>query len=222
MIPDGSIWHSIQIRGIIHDTTGVIQVKVNGDTFINFTGDTRNAGTSTRVDQVHINMDNSGQAIDDWLLQDTTGSINNSWTGEITIMGLAPNGNGASSDLVGSDGNSTDNYLLVDDVAGSFSASDYAGSAVSGAKDLYAVTDITKVGTVVAVQQFAYAQKNDSGAKSFRHVMRSATPTEVESSDVALSTSAVLYPGPIRETDADGTSWTVSKVNSHQFGFKVV
>jgi hypothetical protein len=219
--PTGFGWHSIEGKATVHDTTGECIIKVDGVEWINFTGDTRNAGTSTRPDAMSFGVDSGlGPFQDDFLIVDTTGASNNSWTGEISIVGIRPSGNGANSGLTGSDGNSTDNYLLVDEVA--LNTSDYVGSATTGALDTYDMTAVGKTGTVVAVQNLAYAAKSDAGTKSFKHVTRSSGGTLLKSSDVALSTTYLVYSGPIWLQDADSLDWTVSRVNSAEFGFEVV
>ena len=212
-------WRSYEVNALIHDTLGKCIIKVDGVEWINFSGDTKNAGTSTRPDTLHFGAGDSGLWSDDILVLDTTGPVNNTWPGEVVIVGLRPAGNGANSGLVGSDGNSVDNYLLVDDPT--LNTTDYVGSMTVGALDTYDMTTITRGGNVLAVQPYAYAAKTDAAPKSFKHVMRSASPNLVKTGAVSLSTSYVLYAGPIHITDGDGTGWTVAKVNAHEFGFEV-
>lgn len=52
---------------------------------------------------------------DDFVINDNSGSFQNTWPPENKIIILRPNGNGDNSQWTGSDGNSTDNYLLVDE-----------------------------------------------------------------------------------------------------------
>lgn len=212
-------WHSIEVKATIHDTTGECIVKVNGVEYINFTGDTKNAGTSTRPDKILLGCGDSRIHVDDFLMVDTTGGANNTWPGEISIVGIRPSGNGANSGLTGSDGNSTDNYLLVDETV--LNTSDYVGSDTVTTLDTYDMTAVGKTGTVIAVQNLAYAAKSDAGSKSFKHVTRSSGGTLLKSSAEALSTTYLLYSGPIWLTDADAADWTVSLVNSAEFGFEV-
>ncbi len=215
-----SAWYSIESKVTVHDSTGECIVKVNGVEWINFTGDTRNGGTSTRPDGFIFGYNNGSLILDDFLLNDTTSGANNSWPGEISIVGIRPAGNGANSGLTGSDGNSTDNYLLVDETV--LNTSDYVGSATAALLDTYDMSAVGKTGTVVAVQNLAYAAKSDAGTKSFKHVTRSSGGTLLKSAAVALSTTYLLYSGPIWLTDADVAAWTVSNVNSAEFGFEVV
>lgn len=220
VFPTSSAWLSMEVKATIHDTTGECVIKVNGVEWINFTGDTRNAGTSTRPDMIQLGAGNPGFWCDDFLMNDTTGAANNSWTSEVSIVGIRPAGNGANSALVGSDADSVNNYLLVDDPI-PFNTTDYVGSVTNGALDTYDMNTIAKTGTVLAVQQLTYAAKSDATGKSFKHVMRSATPALVKSGVIPLSTTYALYAGPVWTTDGDGTAWTVAKVNAHEFGFEV-
>lgn len=218
--PAALAWHSFQVKVIVHDTTGVCVVKVDGVEWINFTGDTRNGGTSTRPDRIHLGAGNPGnQFVDDFLVNDTAGSVNNSWTGEVSIVGLRANGDGGSSQLVGSDGNSVQNYLQVDEYP--LTTTDYNGSPTVGQLDTYAMTNVGKTGTVLAVREFAYAAKSDAGASSFKHVMRNAGGTMVKGAAIPLSTSYLCYPGPVWETDPAGAAWTVANVDALELGFEV-
>ena len=75
--------------------------------------------------------------VDDLAINDSAGSFENTWPGEGEVIVLRPNGNGASSQFVGSDGNSTDNYLLVDETPPD--SADYVGSGTLNEVDDYAL-----------------------------------------------------------------------------------
>jgi len=83
--------------------------------------------------------------LDDIALNDTTGSDNNAIPDDGQVFALFPNANGDSSQFTGSDGNSTDNYALVDENPPS--GSDYVQSNTSGHKDLYNLQTYTLAAT---------------------------------------------------------------------------
>lgn len=66
------------------------------------------------------------------------GGTQTSWPGAESLVYLFPNGNGDLSQWAGSDGNSTDNYLLVDEVPPN--TTDYVESNTSGQIDEYELT----------------------------------------------------------------------------------
>lgn len=212
-------WVYYEMQATIADSGGTCVLKADGVEIINYSGDTRNAGTSTDIDAVVIAGSSGGtEAFDDLYVLNTAGSAPyNTYLGDVKIETLVPNGNGATSQWVGSDGNSTDNYLLVDDPTAN--TSDYTSSPTVGERDLYTMSDlVTTSGTVLAVQPLAYVQKSDANSASVKALLRSSGGTVVASPARVLSTSWTMVAGDLRTTDPDGAGWTIASVNGLQSG----
>lgn len=216
-----SAWQYIEIKAKVHDTAGVFEIKINGTVINSFTGDTCQTGTDYTVTRFDWSSATNGTLVDDLYFLDTTGPAPyNDYMGDMKIETLVPNGNGNSSQLVGSDGNSVDNYALVDEIPAS--ATDYAGSAVVGNKDTYALSNlVTSAGSVLAVLTSAFCFKSDAGAANIQVVERVGT-TERESAAVALAAS----PGSWHDLgcnvlDPTGAAWTITNVNAMEVGVKV-
>ena len=121
---------------------------------------------------------------------------------------------------MGSDGNSVDNYQLVDEYP--YNTTDYVGSLTTGAKDTYDFANLVKTGNVIAV----------SAPRTPRRARRARSSSASCSAEVAVAwwsrrTSRCPPPTcqsrvPIWTTDGDGSPWTVARVNASQFGFKVI
>jgi hypothetical protein len=214
-------WCYVEARVTVADSGGTVKVRLNGagSNAIDFTGDTKNGGTATNIDAVSLGSGASTAYVDDWYVADTAGSVNNDFLGDVRVYTLAPNGNGNSSQMTGSDGNSTDNYALVDEQP--YSASDYVGSATTGHKDTYAMTDLPgTVTTVLGVQEVAVVAKSDAGAATIKQVVRSGG-ADYATSAVTLGTSYATLVN-LRESDpATATAWTPSGVNSAEAGVEV-
>lgn len=210
----------IEIKVTIADAGGVAVVKVDGVTDINFSGDTRNAGNASANIVSLAGSTSVTSDIDDYYICDGTGSSPyNDFLGDCRVEALFPNGNGNSSVLVGSDGNSTDNYLLVDETAPA--TADYVESSTVGDKDTYTYTNLTATsGTVYGVAVRPYAAKTDAGSRSIVAVARVST-TEVDSSALTLSNTATYPLEAPRTTKPGGGSWSISDVNGAEFGAKV-
>lgn len=216
-------WHFIEAKATLSDSVGAVTVRVDGVAVLTLTNvDTKNAGTNTTFDSVSISFAATANSQhDDVYIMDTTGSAPyNDFLGDCKIETLVPTGNGASSQLVGSDGNSTDNYALVDEIPASIS--DYVQSATVGNKDTYQFQDLaTASGTVLAVQVNAAATKSDVGAASFELVIRSSGGTETIIAPQGLTASlAWISSGPVL-LDPSGAVWTIANVNGAQFGVRV-
>jgi hypothetical protein len=220
-----SVFYYIELKATINNSTGSAVLRINGTTELNLSGiDTQNTANAT-VDTLQLggglneggvfNMD-----FDDLYVSDTTGSSpTNDFLGDTRIEAIFPNGNGNSSQLVGSDSNSTDNYLLVDETAPN-SDTDYVESSTVGDKDTYAMGNLTSTtGTVYGVQVMPYAKKTDAGVRSIVSVARLSS-TEVDSAAKTLSTTYAYLPD-IREAKPGGGAWSISDVNSAEFGVKV-
>jgi hypothetical protein len=155
-------------------------------------------------------------------MNDGTGSSpKNGYFGDIKVPALVPNGNGNASQLLGSDGNSTDNYLHVDELSPD-SDTTYVESSTVTNKDTYTYQDLTSAsGTIYAVNVLPYARKTDAGARSIRTLAR-LSGTEVDNGTDLVLGSSYVYHDTMYEEKPGGGDWTVSDLNSTEFGVQVV
>jgi hypothetical protein len=214
-------WFYVEAHVTISDTVGVVQVRLNGAATneIDFTGDTRNAGTSTNIDAVDMGTTaNCSEA--DWYICDATGTgPANTWLGDTVVRPLVPAGDGDLSQLVGSDGNSVSNWALVDDLPAS--ATDYVGSPTSGAEDAYALGDLPSNATaVLGVQVSATMAKSDTGAASASITARIGG-TDYTTGAKTLSTTFQEFTDLLATNPATAAQWTPADVNALQVGMKV-
>lgn len=211
--PGAGAWHYLEIKVVIHDTTGSVTIKVNGTQVLSVTNvDTRN-GSSSTVNQILWLAAATTTYIDDLYVLNGSGSApNNDFLGDCRIDTLLPNANGNYSQLLGSDGNSTDNYLLVDEATPN--TSDYTESSNVGNKDSYGMQNLSVItGTIYGAQVSAAVHKDDAGSRSIKVGVRSSSTDSVGSA-IALSTSQLYYSN-IHETDpATSAAWTESGINA--------
>jgi hypothetical protein len=215
-------WYYMEIKALLSDTVGTLEWRIDGSTIYSGTGlDTKGGGTKTVFDSVFFFSNHVSQAmiIDDFYLCNGAGSTNNNFLGAIAVETIYPDNNGNSSQFVGSDANSVDNYLLVDEAAPN--TSDYVESATVGEKDTYSFANLTRTnGNVLAVQPTLYAQKSDAGARTARLVTRSSgTEATSDVKNLGIGWGAHMYP---YDQDPNGNiNWTISSANAAEFGFQV-
>ncbi|MEO5498995.1 MAG: hypothetical protein ABIR46_00680, partial [Candidatus Saccharimonadales bacterium] len=210
------MWNYVEVSVTISDTVGEVHVRLNGSLTddVLYIGDTKNGGTASTIDKVTINT--AGGRLADVYILDGTGPVNNDFLGDVVVRTLSPSGNGNSSQLVGSDGNSTDNYLLVDEHP--YSASDYVGSATVGQKDTYAMADLPAgVTTVYGVQINSMMMKSDASLAQSRLLLRSAG-TDYAGITRALTTSSIGYYELYSQDPATSAAWTPAGVNGIESG----
>lgn len=225
-LPADSAWRYIEAKVLLSDTVGTVDVYMNGDPDVVLSygpGDTKNGGTSTTFEQVTFGSDGSNSHfVDDvYLCNGAGGAPYDTRLGEVRCWPITPSGNGNSSMLVGSDSNSTDNYLLVDETPLNLNTADYVGSAVNDDKDTYVYSNLTPTtGTVVSVRVATQGSKTDGGAKSIKPVVRHGA-TEHDGTAYPLATDTTRTQQVYETNPVTAVAWTISDVNNAEFGVKV-
>lgn len=210
----------VELKALINDSTGTYEVRVNGANVLSGSGaDTRNSGTGV-VSSVAIKFARGSQVFDDLYICDGTGSVNNDFLGDVRVDAYFPNANGNSSQLTGSDGNSVDNYQLVDETTPN-DDTDYVQSSTVNQKDTYGFQNMSHTpATINGVQIVINSKKDDSGLRSICSVTRSGG-ADTDGATQALSTSYAYYMQILEADPNTAAAWTPSGINSAEFGLKV-
>jgi hypothetical protein len=218
-----TVWDHFQIKVVIHNTTGAITVRKNGDA-----GDTWSAtGLNTRggtannyANAVRLRSDNAVTSawFDDFLCFSGSGAAPNDWVGDIRAVQLLPSADTAQRDFSRSAG--ATNSALVDEAVQN-GDTDYVFSGTPNHQDLYDLSDLaTTPASILAVQARMFAKKTDSGARSGQIRVKSGA-TEAGGADTVLSTS-YTWLSRVGVTDPNtGAAWTAAAVNAAQLGPKV-
>jgi hypothetical protein len=218
-----STWTYWEVKVVLSDTVGEVHVRLNGIAVLDLTGlDTKNAGTKTVIDAIGYPCGTSQTTtwVDDLYVVTGTGSPND-FLGDSVVATVYPSGNGDYSQLVGSDGNSVDNYALVNE-AGAAVTSSYVESATVGQRDFYQMADPSPGGVILGVQVTALAENPDAGAgRSVAVGVRQGSSEAMTSNQALTGGSYVPARGVFVVDPATGVAWTQSGVNSAQAGLQV-
>lgn len=216
-------WHYYEFKVTIDDAVGTVEVRRDQTPIINISGvDTRNGGTNANVYWMRFgnNADNNYGSLDDVYVLRNDGAGKTDFIGEVEVEALVPNGNGNYSQLTGSDGNSLDNYLLVDD-APAVNDADYAGSATDGLIDTYALSNLVRPSTTVNGVQFSMrVRKSDTAAKSIRRVIRSGG-VDSTGADIPLSSSFIWTNEILEQNPFTASDWNQTDIDGIEFGTEV-
>ena len=219
----------IEWKSNFSTTVGAVTVRVNGVTILNLTGQNTVGQGGTTANGILLgsvdDVANTGTVFDDvYLLDDVSsgvsGAFNNDFLGDVRIESRLPDGDGASSQLLGSDGNSVNNSLLVDEPTAPNGDTDYVESLTLGNKDTYTFQDLVSTsGSIYGVGIYPYAKKTDAGSRSIKTISRLST-TEMDGPERQLG-SGYTYLPDYRDGDPTGAQWTIANFNAAQFGVKV-
>jgi hypothetical protein len=210
----------IEFKATVNDTTGAYEVRVNGATVLSGSGaDTRDGGTGVVTTIALLHAANNSY-IDDVYICDGAGSANTTFLGDVRVDAGLPNANGNSSQLLGSDGNSTNNYQLVDETPPN-DDTDYVGSATASQKDTYGFPNMLHTpSSIFGVQVSINAKKDDAGLRSVCSVTRSGG-SDTDGATQALGTSYVYFLEVLENDPNTAAAWTQSGYNAAEFGLKV-
>lgn len=208
----------IEVKTKIDDSTGTVEVKVNGASVLSLTGqDTRNGGNASATGISFRGIVNTSK-IDDLYICDTSGSTNNDFLGDVRIDCLFPDGDGNYSQFTPSTG--TSHYQLVDEATPN--TTDYNDGATVGDRDSYTFANLSSLAsqTVYAVQVCMAINKDDAGSKSAASFVR-ASSTNGDGASISLGTSQVITTQVFEQNPSGPAAWTESTVNGMEAGCKV-
>jgi hypothetical protein len=196
---------------------------VNGQNWLTLPAGT-NTRSSTNNSASLVELRNSSPIYNiysDFYILDDTGNTNNNFLGDIIVETLYPSGIGNYSQFVGSDGNSVNNYQLVDDPAFDGDTTFVETSGV-GFIDTYTYTKLSKVPSVIyGIQQSIGCRKTDAGNRTIAGLIRVAG-TDYLSND-PIVTDTYLLQGVVIETNpATSGAWSQADINSIEAGFKIL
>jgi hypothetical protein len=217
-------WYYIELKVVIHDTTGSYDVRVDGVSVLSATGvDTRNGGTTGQWDRVGFGTAPyaTDRFIDDFYVCDASGAApRNTFLGAVKVETLYPQTDavaaGSNAGLTPSTG--TDHGALVGENPPN--TSDYNSSPTVGLKDTYNYPPLTLTGTILGVQTNLYVAKSDAAVRQVCAVVR-AGGTDYDGANVSPTTTFTYF-SEVREKNPNTSAeWTSSDIASLQAGMKV-
>jgi hypothetical protein len=216
-------WFYCEVGGIVDPTGGAVEVRVNTQPVITLASANTDGGGRGLTDSIGWGVVGGNVYqfyLDDVYFNDTAGSINNTFLGNVRVKTQLAAGAGASTDLSLSAASApaATNWQSV--LNNNLDDTKYVYSPTVGDDDLYTVQAIVNAPLVHGVQvRGAYRQ--DDATQRVAHNQLKAGTTTVQGGDHYLNQTYTYY-GDIWELNPDtGLGWTGSEVNAIQIGPKV-
>jgi len=223
-------WFRLEVGVAMYAVDGVLEVRINGETFVSRTGNTRRrrSGIESRIFGIVIGSpwyipsdtyetNTLSFYADDIAVNDYVGDKNNSWIGDSFIYLMRPNGVGAYSQLTPVAG---DNYSCVSDE----SESTYVSTSDPNKIDTYSIEEPdydSPIGTVTSAQ-ISYkirTAENRSGKLLSAPVIKTGSG-EYVGNDKGI-TMEYLYEREVLEEDpTTNEDWTLTKIKNMEIGVK--
>ena len=214
-------WHYLELKGVIDNTTGTYEVRLDGVNILSDTGQDTQGGTNSYINLIQIHRQSSGQELhDDLYLLDSAGLTNNDFLGDIQIQTVNPDGDGNRNDFTRV-GGGLNNYEAVDDGDTPDDDTTYNHSAVLDEDELYTHSALAGTfDTVYAISVRNHVRKENAGDRSIRALIRSNT-NEAESALSGLSTDWLYLDGIFEVDPQGGGAWTETRVNACEMGMTI-
>jgi hypothetical protein len=214
------VWYRLEIRIVIHGSTGVFQLKINETLDIDFSGDTDDNG-ALGINVVKLSHQSTVgiTSWDDLVIYNSGGAAPNDFLGDMRIETLRPTGAGDSSDSTPSAGT---RHEAVDDSGGNDGDSTYV-SMDTNDEDLYAMGDLSFTPSAVyAVVTNVVCRADGSTPRVLRGKVKTGT-TEGNgmNKEVPFGSNYKTLQDYFPVDPDTATSWTESGVNGMQVGQEV-
>lgn len=220
-----NVYAYVEVKATISaSATGQVKVLVNGVAVLNLVNIITISAFSTietisRVLLIGVSGPGSpnNTFFDDLYICDSAGTVNNDFFGDVRIDVVKPNADGTYRDFVPDTG--TAHFSRVNEAVADQTS--YVASSTIGAKESYQFEDLASiVGVVRGVQIVDVSIKDDAGARSISHLVRSGISEEF-SSAIPLSTDRKFYTSVHERDPATGGNWTQTSINAAEFGIVV-
>lgn len=213
------LYNYVELKTVYHETTGSIEVKVNGEVIFNETG--LNTINSDEVSCSKVMFGASAYIInhvDDLYICDGEGTTNNDFLGDVRVKTLYADADGSFSDFTPL--TPGDHYPMVNSTT--FDDTTYVSSNNVGDKELFSMDPAISSEEIFGLQVTTANEKLSGGTITTRSLMVSGgTPTETE--------GETIYGAPYTKGDCrifekepiDDVPWTSTIIDSCEFGIKV-
>lgn len=210
-------WYYMEVKSFCHDTSGAVEVRINGVTVLTTSGiDTKN-GADTYCDRARIYIDYA--YIDDFYVCDGTGSSLNDFQGICNVVAVFPKADTTTIQWDPSTG--TTHYNLVDENPPN-AATDFVSSSTQTDTDLYEYPALVGSGTILGLQVSSTVSLYTGVSIVFEAPIVSNGVTEL-GPDTVLTSSGYGDARHISTADPNtGQPWTIAGLGAARIGFRVM
>lgn len=221
-LPVDGNWHWYDIKCVaLSGTSGSIEIRIDGTTVFQATG-VNMAGASATGTQWSWNMgysygyqNDTYPYFDDVVIQDTSGTSNNSWVGDCRIATLLPDSVDAAGAWTANTGTLATALATQDDDTA------YATSSTTADEFFVGVADLPVTPSAIrAVQTTVIAKKTGTDGTTITPEVKSGS-TVGAGAATALGTNYGGFKKIFENDPATSAAWTAAAVNALKVGGKL-
>lgn len=225
--PNNSSFHYIELGGTLNATTGNIIVKVDGVQVLNFTGNVTNTGGTTCA-RIAFGSDNNngnngtGQYTYQYLthiyFNDSTGTVNNNFLGDVRIIGGTLTGAGATT-IFAPTGAATNWQVAKTTPLAIATIYNADVTPAVGDTDLFTFTNVPAGSTVLAVSVKSVQAKITAGTRTTTNVFRIGGTNYLGA--VFATSTTPTYVTDTFDANISGMVLSVTNINAANIGYQI-
>ena len=222
LAPSASVWHHCQIKIVVHNTAGSVELRMDGNTSPDWlaTGlNTRNGTANFFANVIHFTSTNANDPfIDDFYVFNDQGIQPNTWQGDVFAVQQMPVSDVATAWTRNS---GTNNCLAVDDLIHDGDVT-YVGTNIVNAIDTYAISQLFTIPAAIIAVALKYTARMDDAGPHAMTAQLISGPTTTSMPNYVTTTNytpqQVVYP-----TDPNtGAPWAGASVNDLLLNIKAL
>ena len=215
-------WHYVELQVVQSNSLGSLQVRLNGILAINLAGqNTIQSGGALLTTFVGAVPSQPAQVtidVDDLYIADTSGTLNNTFLGDVRVDVLLPNEAGTFNQFT-STPLATPPWQIASD---NDEATVLSATAASQRQSFgFAALPVMGTPTICGVQVTSLARKTDAGTTSMRALAANGGVVSV-SNAINLQEQAAWNAAVIERNPNGSAAWTEATLNSAEFGVESV
>jgi len=207
-------WQHIEYKVGIDDSTGSVEVRVDGQTILNLSNVNTDGAGNGYCSQMWFGKD-GGSGSGDWYADDSfawddTGSYNNDFIGDKKVYNLVPDGDTGVADWTPDTGGV--GYSRINEIPPS-DASYIKASAISDVSE-FTMSDLpTGVSAIAGIQYYTRMLKTDAGDSNVQMSALSGSSNS-DGTDRPITTAATYYTDVFEEDPDTTAAWTRTGINA--------
>jgi hypothetical protein len=218
-------WNTIEFYGKIDNSAGAWELRINGTTYSQASGlDTLPVGSTAQVDRVAVTniqaTGSNGYIIRDLIINDASGSVNNSWIGQQKhVYTIFPNADGDNSQWTRSTG--TTDYTLIDEVNHNGNT-DYIEESTTTNKTLVNMEASGGENNILGVSVHTTAALDAAGSETYKNKVKENV-TEGNGANKTVASTTYAQFEDVFETNPDtSAAWDDLEIDAMQAGVEYV
>lgn len=210
-------WSYIEFKLTTSNTTGSIQLKLNGELIFSSSNIDTQVTANSYVNRFNIKTGNEAVFIDDLYLCDSTGTSNNDFLGDVQIRSVKPIANGNYSDFNPLSGQ---NYTNLDENP-TDNDTTYNESSVLNDTDTFDFENITDPNiSILGIQNSVSARKTQPGIRKISSVLRTNS-TDYTTNEQPIADDYTIIDTMYEKNPNTNALWTQTEVNNAELGYKI-